>query len=291
MNINCKERAKDYLINNNIAYRLRFPISLLIAIIVSVSMKYAYKINNFFIAHLLIPLAVFFVILFIIDVCVKHTISRKKLEQIENECNGVMNYEKFENSDVEESTYDNSDVENSTYDNSDIENNVKNVTDFISIDKHPHKIMKKYKHSNRINSDASSIDEKKYATINANPSTYQYSEFPLGNSYPTNHSIMNSSGHPSGTGCLTGTNPCTPLCSGTGINKCNIVAPVPGPQWQVQSASTVQNRLENGHYVKDKCPVGGVILRDTDNCNNLTEKNIGDCAETNVKCKNALMYA
>ena len=34
--------------------------------------------------------------------------------------------------------------------------------------------------------------------------------------------------------CLLGENECTPLCSGYTKNKCNLVAPIPGPQWQVQ---------------------------------------------------------
>ena len=36
--------------------------------------------------------------------------------------------------------------------------------------------------------------------------------------------------------------------------NCNVVAPVPGPQWQPQSAKTVQRRLNNGQYVPRVCP-------------------------------------
>ena len=32
--------------------------------------------------------------------------------------------------------------------------------------------------------------------------------------------------------------PCQSLCSGSGQIPCNVVAPVPGPQWQPQSASS-----------------------------------------------------
>ena len=53
--------------------------------------------------------------------------------------------------------------------------------------------------------------------------------------------------------CLLG-NGCGVLCSGTGVNNCNVVAPVPGPQWQPQSARTVQRRLNNGQYVPRVCP-------------------------------------
>ena len=43
--------------------------------------------------------------------------------------------------------------------------------------------------------------------------------------------------------CLLGNDECSPLCSGYTKNSCNLVAPIPGGPWQVQSASTVQNRL------------------------------------------------
>ena len=53
--------------------------------------------------------------------------------------------------------------------------------------------------------------------------------------------------------CLLGRDNCSPLCSGYTQNKCNIVAPIPGPQWQVQSAATVQERLKNQDYTPSRC--------------------------------------
>lgn len=55
--------------------------------------------------------------------------------------------------------------------------------------------------------------------------------------------------------CLLGENECAPLCSGYTKNKCNIVAPIPGPQWQVQSAATVQKRLKNQEYTMANPPL------------------------------------
>ena len=54
-------------------------------------------------------------------------------------------------------------------------------------------------------------------------------------------------------GCMMPSGKCGALCSGSGQNPCNLVAPIPGPQWQPQSASTVQNRLNAGKYVKSNC--------------------------------------
>lgn len=58
--------------------------------------------------------------------------------------------------------------------------------------------------------------------------------------------------------CMMGKDRCFPLCSGVGPNNgnvCNLVAPVPGPQWQVQGANAVQSRLTQGNYVPSNCPL------------------------------------
>jgi hypothetical protein len=55
--------------------------------------------------------------------------------------------------------------------------------------------------------------------------------------------------------CLLGENECSPLCSGYTTNKCGVVAPIPGPQWQVQSAATVQSRLSNQEYTMSRAPL------------------------------------
>jgi len=44
------------------------------------------------------------------------------------------------------------------------------------------------------------------------------------------------------------------LCSGKPKSE-NIVAPVPGPQWQVQTATAVSNRLSSEQYVSSNCLV------------------------------------
>lgn len=56
-------------------------------------------------------------------------------------------------------------------------------------------------------------------------------------------------------GCLLGNDECSPVCSGADSNPCNLQLSTPGPQWQVQSAATVQNRLNNGQFVPNYCPL------------------------------------
>lgn len=55
--------------------------------------------------------------------------------------------------------------------------------------------------------------------------------------------------------CLLGKDNCSPICSGNNDNPCNLQTSVPGPQWQPQSASSVQNRLNNGQFVPNFCPL------------------------------------
>lgn len=56
-------------------------------------------------------------------------------------------------------------------------------------------------------------------------------------------------------GCLLGEDKCNPLCSGSNTNPCNIQLATPGPQWQPQTAETVQKRLNNGVFVPSTCPL------------------------------------
>jgi hypothetical protein len=49
---------------------------------------------------------------------------------------------------------------------------------------------------------------------------------------------------------------CCNLCSGSqNSNPCNVVAPIPGPQWLPQSAESVQKRLSTNNYTEAKCNI------------------------------------
>lgn len=99
---------------------------------------------------------------------------------------------------------------------------------------------------------------------------YHETGFPLGDSFPSAFMKYQPVGDFADKGyCLLGRDKCSPLCSGYSNNPCNLVTPVPGPQWQVQSASTVQNRLTNQQYTLNKCPLGPTVLRAAPECRNL----------------------
>lgn len=51
--------------------------------------------------------------------------------------------------------------------------------------------------------------------------------------------------------CIQSSNCCS-LCSNTN-NPCDLIAPIPGPQWIPQSAKSVQDRLVNNDYTASKC--------------------------------------
>ena len=304
--VNCRNTMNKYLMNQNAGYRLRLPISFLIAIVVSIFMKGAGSINNFFIAHILIPIATFLIVWFAIDIGVRNNISKDKLNMMENKCNKVLNQN---NNRLNLKIPDNREFFTSTVEEEDPMQEEKesvkaemvhNIDTFVSTDDHHLKThseneVKKAQNDNIIQTRVSSaVESNKHATVNTNylnPTKRYYASLPLGDTYPPPLSFTSTPGQDMASGCLLGTNSCSPLCSGTGKNICNLVVPVPGPQWQVQNASTVQYRLNNNMYVPNSCPLGGTVLRDAPDCKNLTNENMGNCGQTNVKCQNIRMYA
>ena len=286
--INCRSKMNKYLMNRNTAYRLRIPISFLLAILVSVFMMKAGSINNFFIAHVLIPIATFLIVWFAIDVGVRNNVSKDKLHLLEERCERMTQQKPIEKFDTSKKV---DKIPVLPVEQEEQKEQVHNLHTYISADSHHLKVPTD-DHENvdtisRCNGNHK--DEDKYAhanTNNGNSIKRYYSNFPLGNTYPPVSKLKSSTD----SGCLLGKNDCSPLCSGTGQNSCNIVSPVPGPQWQVQRANTVQNRLNKNIYVPSTCPVGPTILRDTDHCKNLTNENAGSCQSTQVECKNSRMY-
>ena len=98
--------------------------------------------------------------------------------------------------------------------------------------------------------------------------------FPLGASYPSKYmSYQPVKERADEEHCLLGRDGCVPLCSGYSKNPCNVVAPIPGPQWQVQNAATVQRRLKEQNYTPSTCPLGPTVLRDAPGCQNSSYDN------------------
>ena len=239
-NINCHTEMNKYLMSENVAYRL-------IAIIVSVFMKKAHSLNNFLIAHVLIPVGVFLFVWFIIDVSVRNTVSKDKLRNLEDRCNHMLNPvqelipQEVEHLEMKEPVSSQEKIKNNETD-VDIKEKVHNVDAYISIDSHHLKSTTDETPSHQeLAVPVNSVDEDKYGHENTN----------YLNKNRKQHTTEDSPEEE----CQMGNDKCFPLCSGTGVNNCNVVAPIPGPQWQVQKASTVQNRLSHGVLSQASCPI------------------------------------
>jgi len=245
-NINCHTEMNKYLMSENVAYRLRLPISVLLAIIVSVFMKKAHSINNFLIAHILIPVGTFLFIWFIIDICIRNTISKDKLRNLEDRCNHMLNptpelnSPEVEHLEMKAPLPSNEIIEDDETD-VEVQEKVHNVGAYISSDKHHLKPItdEVMSHPNAAIA-VNSSDEDKYGHENTN--------------YLNTNKKQYSTGDAPEEECLMGEDKCFPLCSG-GVNNCDVVAPIPGPQWQVQKAATVQNRISHGVFSEASCPI------------------------------------
>lgn len=78
----------------------------------------------------------------------------------------------------------------------------------------------------------------------------------LGSVVPSNAVANDTSDYNNSVGCMVGKGDCPLLCSKPKPeNPCNLVAPVPGGPWQVQSASMRYNGMANGNYVPAKCDI------------------------------------
>ena len=268
MNIsrNCMLNMKYAMMNENAAFRLRYPIALLIAIVVSILLKDVKSINNRFIAHVLVPIVTFLCVMFIIDVSVRATLSKERLKQAQFKCDAItlkpnkylldaqndsaILQRNYVDSISREPISSSNSVENFDSGIENVNSNVDNIAEYVRHNENKvqgvSNIVQDAEYSSEIpsndgNSNTADID--KYATLNTNIVNDNK------NSYT--QSIDTLCG---GKDCCLLGNKCGAPCSGQS-NTCNVVTPVPGPQWQVQSASITQNRMKNGIYTSSKCPL------------------------------------
>jgi hypothetical protein len=208
MNINCKEVAERYLLNQNPLYTFSFPLSLLISIIIFGCAKAFIWSDNSYINQIFIPILALLLSMVIFDIIARQMISKADKEKIISECKSWNNNDK---------TY--FPTENFTS----IKENINKLNDEKNLEKKENKV----------------IDEKDKVD-------FLYAEIP--NMQPS--SIESK---PEGELCIQNSNCCS-LCSGSeNSNPCNIIAPIPGPQWLPQSAKSVQERLVNENYTKAVC--------------------------------------
>ena len=222
MEINCELIAEKYLLNQNPLYAFRFPLSILIAIIIFGCAK-AYKwSDNSYINQILIPIVALLLSMVLLDMISRMMVSKSEVARLSQLCKRWMHDPSVKNNPSLLEVIDMSVI--SQY----------NVENFTSNDQ---QVIQPVKMMNNNNNNTNTVQD-------------MIDEIPSFNPQPLESKQYNSQ-------CLEDSNCCN-LCSGSpDENPCNLVAPIPGPQWMPQSAKAVQNRLKSNNYTESKCPIKG----------------------------------
>lgn len=240
----CSEIAKFTLMVEKPLYKFRFFISLFVATLFCCLLPSSSKV-----LYVLIFNIVAVGCYYGIDVYTSKNIEDEKLTELIDRCNTERNVKK-ENLSMKLDKLSFEDVQkepNKVLDEN--ESNDFNKRGEISLKSVKETFANPYKDDNKNNN----LEYQGNISINsfknqpaAFESTYQMIETPPLNSPPPQVEKN---------GCLLGKDNCNPICSGNNANPCNLQTPSPGPQWQPQLASTVQNRLNNGEFVPNYCPL------------------------------------
>lgn len=251
--MNCEKIVESYLLNKSPLNHFKYLIALLGSIMMFIYVINVYDFNQYT-EQIIIPLLTFIVILIIIDVLTKLMINKVDKDRLIKQCqlwlndpntqknprfkdnNGLLfvnmlaveNYsgmiEGFDNQDNIQSAPDVIDNNNVVIDTKK-ENDDNTPTHFINNDSpQPHN------------------DNVQVHHILESGDSLLRNKAPFG----TESSDVNQK-----ESCLFDTT-CGSICS-TKNTKAPCVAPIPGPQWQPQSAQSVQQRLKNQNYTKNTC--------------------------------------
>ena len=222
MHINCDKLVETYLLNKNPLYTFSFPIGLIISIIVfgyASSNKWS---NNSYILQILIPILTLVLVMVAIDMISRMMISVKEKDRLIKLCNLWMHNPNVKNNPILNKIQQ-ADIDLISVYNGHIEG-------FENVDENTQRNSEIA--VNPLASKDNSIKEKDELMDN------------------TNEVFTSSTGKTNM--CIENSNACS-LCSGSGSNPYNVVAPIPGPQWLPQTAAYVQERLKNNDYTKATC--------------------------------------
>ena len=252
MNIDCSQIIKNYLLNQNPLYAFSFPLSLLIAIIIfGIAKTYNWS-NNSYINQILIPIVAFLLTMVLIDVISRSMLNKAKVNMLVNQCKNfkekpnILN--KILNMTSKEGFTSNMLRQSMPIPNNNppiIPNNNPPIIPNNNPPSVPLPIPNNLYPSVQIPVDLN-LNETKNQSYSDPFDTIPHIE-PAPLEYTTFSNAM----------CIQPSNCCS-LCSGSpDSNPCNLVAPIPGPQWIPQSAENVQNRLKNNQYSESLCPIQG----------------------------------
>ena len=290
---NCYQTVEKYLLSKNPLYAFSFPLSILIAIIVFGCAKAYNWSDNSYINQILIPILTFLLSMVVIDLISRQMINKREKSTLVNKCkNWKTNYlEKYTNN-IESFSNDdnegyNNNLEDFSDDNEGYTDNIEDFSDDNDNEGYTDNI-EDFSDNNETEGYNNSLEDfsdnnetEGYNNIE-DFSDDTYNEHYINNSNKLNNinkmnnlinlknskenkvsdlicEIPNISPLPiesydySSASCIQPSNCCS-LCSKPGNNNpCNLIAPIPGPQWIPETAETVQNNLKNNIYTPSKC--------------------------------------
>ena len=247
-NDNCNNMIANYLMNHNPVYKHRGILSIIVAILAIAVAEYHKLSKNTYINQLVIPIAMFIVSMALIEVVSRLLISRDKMAELRNKCKLMINDPNFNTNPASYmgKNHYKINMDRVAQYNGDIagyhftqDGRSQMLERFELLDP---ALRKKRVPLVRPDKDGNN-------NIDNVPLVYSPDQAQRKLPLKAIDSSMNS-----GLGSCQINGSCCTLCSG-GTNNCKVVAPSPGPQWQPQSAASVQKRLMEGKYVASKCPL------------------------------------
>jgi phosphate/sulfate permease len=223
MEINCETAVEKYLLNQNPLYAFSFPLALLVSIIIfGIAKAYKWS-DNSYINQILIPILAFLLTMVLIDVISRMMIKKEDKVRLVELCKSLMNNPSSKDHPLL----------------SKMLNNYKEKSNIESFSSGDFSIKDNIMHNNLMSNKETAVSNSKNMPIDP------ICEIPNIIPYPLEAKSNGST-------CIQNSNCCS-LCSGTNDNPCNIISPIPGPQWLPSSAETVQNNLKNNIYTPSKC--------------------------------------
>jgi len=272
-NISCKNTMRNYLLNKLPLYSLRWPIAILITII---AINVLINVNCDFPRPLLYVLAfvVCAFVLIIIYLIAGASFSNQEYDHLVRKCQlciadpHMKNVDKMTAEDFANYSGQIEDFDVTDFETVPQEDGIKSISD-----QPVERVMARMNESGE-EEVLDGVVEEFNPKLFIDDRMFHETQRPLGDSFPTKRMsykpLNDDSMQTKGSKCLLGSDGCNPLCSEPDPkNPCNLVAPVPGPNWQPQSAAAVQERLTKQQYVPSNCPLGPNVLRMAPDCQNI----------------------
>ncbi len=263
----CSEKMiENYLLYKNPLYAFRFPLALLFGIIIYGYVEMKKWSDNSYINQLLIPFASILLMMVILDMIARMMISKKEKKRLMLLCkmfkgkvlakglSNMLDLSMLENYDGQIEGFTNS--EDGSVQTAIEEKEEKDIKELFDVSAQA--LQQRMKDAMIMSNEMQEPEgfESKRPQI-GEPMDYESNQQFVNLADDTlalHSSPMNLESKPVNSKCISGSNCCS-LCSGMGDNPCNIIAPIPGPQWLPQTAAAKQQELKSGKYTPSVCPM------------------------------------